>query len=431
MTKRFAFGLGLRGKLIVTVVTGVLLGFAIIGSYRLYQAKLDLMNDIRNSGQERATLIAEAMANLVVGYDYSNMESLADRIVTLQDVNRITVLNHAGKTMVSRARQGGSNAPFLRFEAPITFSGQRVGTVELLISLERLKAMTDITYRNIILVLIFFATCLSFLIYQTTSRAIIKPIGHIRDLMKSILDNPGGGAPRQIEFMGKDDIGELTGIFNSMNAKVYEYQQRLQEKYDRADSALMATNEQLKARTLELEQAIALVERMATTDSLTDMPNRRHFDDCLATAFARAARFNEPLCLILLDVDFFKQINDQYGHAAGDYVLQELARLIKSRTRETDVCARLGGDEFAILLYHAGIDDARMMADDLAGSVRQHLFAVSGIRLAVTLSMGVAQLKEGMDIETFCASADKALYEAKRRGRNQAAIYPFEAFLTG
>lgn len=425
MIKRFA--LGLRGKLIVTVVTGVLFCFAFIGTYRLYQAKQGLMTELRDSGQERATLIAEAMANLVVGYDYGNMESLADRIVTLRDVNRITILNHDGKVMVSRVRQGGANNSDLRVEAPILFSGERIGGVELLISLERLKEMTSITYRNIILVLIFFAICLSFLIYQTTSRVIVKPIGHIRDIMKSILDNPGGGAPRQLEITGQDDIGELSGIFNIMNVRVYEYQQRLQDKYDRVDSALMATNEQLKARTLELEKAISLVEQLATTDSLTNMPNRRHFDDSMKTAFARATRFKEPLCLILLDIDYFKQINDQHGHAAGDYVLQEFAMLIKSRTRETDVCTRLGGDEFAILLYHTRLDEGQALADDLVSRVRQHLFTVGKIRLPVTLSTGIAQLGEDMDIETLCAAADKALYEAKRRGRNQAVAYPFEA----
>ena len=421
------FNLGLREKLVVIVVAGIVIGFVLLGAVRLYVAKQSIAEEIDRSGRERIALVAEALSNLIVGYDYSNMESLAERIVKLQDVRQITIRNLDGKIMVTR-NSGDFNQAVkeLRYEAPVLFSGEPVGSVELRISLERHEQTIHATYRNIILGLGFFAVFLGMLLYAVTSRAIIKPIGHFRDLMNGILNDPSGLAQRKLEIASRDEIGELAAIFNTMNDKVHDYQQRLQEKYILADSALLATNEQLKARTEELEKALTQVEHLATTDCLTELPNRRHFDSFLATTIPRAVRFGEPVCMILVDVDNFKQINDQYGHGVGDYVLQELAKLFKARTRETDICARLGGDEFAFLLYRAGTEEALALSQDLLRIVRAHPFVADDAKLHVMLSIGIAQISPDIPgAEALYGTADKALYEAKRRGRSQVVVYPF------
>ncbi|TCV82981.1 sensor domain-containing diguanylate cyclase [Sulfurirhabdus autotrophica] len=427
MSKNFSFGL--RGKLVVIVVTGIVIGFTIIGVFRLNQAKQKIILEMNRSGNERVTLIAEAFSNLIIGYDYSNMESLSERIAKQDDVLQIDVRNKAGKIMVSRISDDytPSSSKDLLFKSVIQFGGEPAGSVELKISLKRLETTIHETYTNIILEQVFFAIFLSILIFVVTSRVIVKPIGHFRDLMNTILNNPSESSHQKLVIKNKDEIGDLALIFNSMNNQVHEYQQRLKDKYNLADSALVATNEQLKIRTADLEKALRLVEQLAITDSLTNLPNRRHFDDYLATTFSRAVRFKEPLCMILLDIDHFKQINDTHGHAAGDYVLKELGKLFKSRIRETDVCARLGGDEFAILLYRAKIDDAMNWSQLLLRIIREHAFTEAGITLTVTLSIGIAQITaDNHSIEALYNATDNALYEAKRRGRNQAVIYPFE-----
>ena len=136
--------------------------------------------------------------------------------------------------------------------------------------------------------------------------------------------------------------------------------------------------------------------------------------------------------MILLDVDHFKRVNDSMGHAAGDCVLQELGKLIRSRTRETDTAARLGGDEFALLLYHTNKTEAMKLADDLLTLIREHPFVCNGNNIPVTLSIGIAHLEAELnDIEALYAAADHALYEAKHRGRNQLVVHPFQNGVDG
>lgn len=421
------FNLGLREKLVVIVVFATVLGFSLLGSFRLYVAKQDIAEETERSGRERIALVAEALSNLLVGYDYSNMESLAERIVKLQDVQQITVRNLTGKIMVSRnSSEFNETVKEQRYEAPVLFLGETIGSVELRISLERHEQKMRKTYINIILWLSFFALFLGLLLYAVTSKAIIKPIGHFRDLINGILNDPSGLAQRKLVITSRDELGELAAIFNTMNEKVHDYQQRLQEKYILADSTLLAINEQLKTRTEELEKALTQVERLATTDSLTELPNRRHFDNFLTSAFPRAVRFGEPICLVLVDVDHFKKINDQYGHGAGDYVLQELARLFKARTRETDICARMGGDEFAFLLCRADTEESLVLSQELLRKVGEHSFVANGTKLNVMLSIGIAQISPDIhDGEALYGAADAALYEAKHRGRGQIVVYPF------
>ncbi len=424
---------GLRLKLVAITLAGVLTAFAVVGAFRVHGEKQRVVAEMERSGKERTALIAEAVANLVVGYDYSNLESLAERIIQEEDVQAVVIRNRTGKAMVSRARPSLPGQAVLTFEAPVMFNGHPVGRVEFTLSLARMEAQIAKVYREVLLEQSFFALFLGLLIYLGTSLFIVRPIGRLTRYMKTILETPDGTVIAPLEAHDRDELGELARIFNELQAKVREARERLQQKIDLAGTALMATNEQLQARTQELEsrsreleKALALVERLAVTDSLTELRNRRYFDDALAAAFARAQRFDEPLCLVLADVDHFKRINDTFGHAAGDAVLQALAGAFRNRTRDTDVVARLGGDEFAFLLYRTGPEEGRLFAEDLLARAAALRFRFDGQEVAVSLSIGLT-CSSGWahSVEALYGGADEALYEAKRRGRGQAVTYPF------
>ncbi len=424
----------LRVKLVLLLVAGIVIAFTMIGAFRVYVEKQQVIDEMRRSGQERVDMTAEAVANLLVGYDYSNMEALAERIVQQRDVLHVIIRNNNGKVMVARNKPAIPYQSTLSFEAPVIFSNEQIGKVDLQLSLARMESEISRTYRDVVIEQIFFGFFLGVVMYFGAARVIVKPIARISTHMNNILNSKDSVAPAELDMRNQDEIGDLARIFNDLNQKIFDAQQRLRDKIDLAGSALMKTNEQLQQRSHELEQrsqdlekALGLVEKLAVTDSLTDLRNRRYFDDNLAAAFARAQRFNEPICLILLDIDFFKAINDNYGHAAGDIVLQTLARAFKSRTRETDISARLGGDEFSFLLYRTNRDEGIVFAQSLLGMARDLQFSFHDHATRIGLSIGIACNWDDIhSIEALYGAADEALYEAKRRGRNQVVAFPFE-----
>jgi len=415
------------------VIIGIVTSFSVIGAYRLYFEQQRIMTDMTRTGQEQASLIAEAVANMLVGYDYSNMESLVERITQQPDVQRVTIRNRDGKIMVMREKPNAAAGASLDFESPVMFSSKQVGKVELTLLLERASSVIKNTYRSIIIAQIFFGLFLGLLIYFAVSRFIVEPVQRIGQHMKSTLLNEEIAQPEQLGIPNQDELGELAEIFNNLNQQVYETQQRLRNKVDLAGTALMQTNEQLHLRTtelekrsLDLEKALALVEKLAVTDSLTGLHNRRYFDDIFSAAFPRAQRYKESICLALIDVDRFKQINDNFGHRAGDVVLQHLCKLFKGRVRESDTLARLGGDEFACLLYHTSLENAKKLANNCLVLIESQPFEFDGHSINVSISVGIASIHDAPNsVQALYGAADEALYEAKRRGRNQVATFPF------
>ena len=162
----------------------------------------------------------------------------------------------------------------------------------------------------------------------------------------------------------------------------------------------------------------------ALRDALTRAFNKKYFIDRLETEIAYARRHQQPVSLVMFDVDFFKRINDTFGHLAGDYVLARLARVAAGAVRAEDVFARYGGEEFGVICRGVGLANAGVLAERLRTLILAHTFEHEGHRLPVTISAGVAAYPE-VDAKTsteLIAAADEALYEAKRTGRNRVLL---------
>jgi len=190
-----------------------------------------------------------------------------------------------------------------------------------------------------------------------------------------------------------------------------------------------AAEVELKKRNVELQSMLHHVEALAITDPLTGLFNRRRFDDVLRREFAVTKRYGTPLCCLMVDVDYFKRINDLYGHEAGDRVLKGVAGRLTIRLREVDTAARFGGEEFAILLPQTPKQGALVVAERMAAVVRQEHFDFDDGSASVTVSIGLA---DGRDVtgnapEGLVKAADSALYLAKSRGRDQVVVYSSEA----
>lgn len=162
------------------------------------------------------------------------------------------------------------------------------------------------------------------------------------------------------------------------------------------------------------------IYRLTIVDGLTQVFNKRYLLEFLEREMARCLRHGRALSLVLLDLDHFKQVNDTYGHLAGDYVLRELAATLKSRIRKEECFARYGGEEFALVLPETGHENTVYLADKLRNLIEQHAFVFEGKRLPVTFSAGVADLSAAHETAlSFLKAADARLYEAKRAGRNR------------
>jgi diguanylate cyclase (GGDEF)-like protein len=159
--------------------------------------------------------------------------------------------------------------------------------------------------------------------------------------------------------------------------------------------------------------------RLSYTDGLTGLANRRRFMDVLASELARQARSGSQLCLLLIDADHFKDVNDRHGHHAGDAVLRQLAGILMATVRTpTDLPARLGGEEFAVVLPDTRLDEARRVAERLREQVATHVFEDRDQRLRVTVSIGLVSARD-VGLEALLQQADLALYRAKETGRNR------------
>jgi len=167
------------------------------------------------------------------------------------------------------------------------------------------------------------------------------------------------------------------------------------------------------------------LEKMAYYDPLTEIPNRRLFDISLQKEILKDKISNDTSVVIILDLDYFKDINDTYGHPVGDFVLRQIAKLLSDNIRKVDTIARFGGEEFIILIPNTTIDNGFIIADKLRKLIMEKDFHIDNKNIKLTASFGVAELEDNQN-NNFYYKADKALYVAKQSGRNQVQKYEDE-----
>ena len=243
-------------------------------------------------------------------------------------------------------------------------------------------------YKELLFIFIFAIAIIifsSFVIYKK----ILHPIEY---LSQAILAFKNGATNIKQQYFYKDEIGEMIAQFFVMKEKIEKDQKRLEE--------------------------------LATTDPLTQIYNRRAFFEVANSFFNFVKREHSPLAILMLDIDFFKKINDTYGHQAGDMILKHLVQCTQSMLRESDILARYGGEEFIVLLPDTNAQQAILVAQKIRKKIEKTPYNHKGEDIYITISIGLSVYQEGDNsLSDIIQKADEALYKAKENGRNRVQSY--------
>lgn len=226
----------------------------------------------------------------------------------------------------------------------------------------------------------------------------------LRQLTGAVKAMRGGALRQQVAVNGRGEIATLATAFNQMS-----------EELAQSHEALQQSNKTI------LEQATQLKE-MSIRDALTDLYNRRHFDEQAQQLFDQSVRHGHPMTVVMGDIDFFKRINDTYSHATGDVVLKQIAEILRTHMRISDVVARYGGEEFVILLPETPLPQAAALCDKLRQVIEHFPWTNVHPELRVTMSMGLCADIAAGTVHAMLSKADTLLYRAKEQGRNRVCF---------
>ncbi len=221
------------------------------------------------------------------------------------------------------------------------------------------------------------------------------------------------------------DLGQLKQVvkfrLDTILEQMSQYREIEQQRYDQAKQEIAAMGERMKdmeSETEALRSRIDIERVQAKTDALTGIPNRLAWEERFEQEVARWKRFGTPLVLVVWDVDYFKNVNDRFGHKAGDKVLRTIAHVLADNVRETDFVARYGGEEFAQLMTGSSLEECLPVIEKLRAAIETTGFHFRDERVTITASCGLTDFRDGDTPDQCFERADKALYRAKDAGRN-------------
>ena len=417
---RFRFGV--RQKVLLVLLIVLLSALSISGWLALREEKANLLKEIDQRGSYISRFVAKSLAFSVVGYDYHTIQLLLDELTSSDEIDYAKVTNAKNNIMgesgsaawdddVEQAARKG----LVMFSNSIRIDDETVGTLYLGLSTahitSRLENQKFTLFKREALITLLIALGE----FIALSYIIVRPVGRITDFLRSNVDEDGqliGSIP----MVSNDEFGQLAHQFNALGDQLNEANKKLHSKIESADRRLLETNRQLK----QLNDEFKL---LSITDPLTGLFNRRHFDELMETEVGLSNRHGDPNSILLIDIDFFKAINDTYGHYVGDIVLKTLTGVLQENLRRTDAICRIGGEEFAVLCKRADKSGAMEIAEKLRAVIEKTPMTPDGDdELTITVSIGVASVPcntKGTTPKQLFKDVDTALYYSKNHGRNR------------
>ncbi|ALC87206.1 chemotaxis protein CheY [Bacillus sp. FJAT-22090] len=265
------------------------------------------------------------------------------------------------------------------------------------------------------------------LLFHTYFYPFLQLNGHVEEMYLSLKDHEGKDVPLLLNAKSfkQDDVEGVDCVFMQMGKRI-DYEQQIRSAKKQAEEALREKNQALDKleqlhKEIETKQSLLMelntkLEKLSVTDSLTGLKNRRFFMERLEEHIVLFQKNNLPFSLLIIDIDFFKKVNDTWGHLIGDRVLIKLAEILNSTFKVEDIVARYGGEEFVVLLPDANKEKAKEKAEEFRRAVQSAEWKIDQI---VTVSIGVATIQNGDSDMLIISNADQALYTSKENGRNR------------
>lgn len=376
--------------------------------------------------QELLRSILQGMYNLpiVVGVKIESLDHKMDLQIgtVFNEQNEVTYFDAMGNPTEQQLFGLGAKSLF-DYQFPIHYQGPAFDE-DILLGQVTLYSNDHLVFERVkygfflILINSLIKTfALWFIIYFFIKKYLGRPLEEFT--LKIQQQNTQSPQPIELEipWTDKNELLILKDSYNQMIQRLNGHQHELLKLNQELD-------EKVKARTFDLEQAKESAEKLAYSDPLTHLSNRRAFFDFGQQMLDQSYQQKTPLSLIMLDIDYFKKLNDTYGHALGDKALQAFANTLQNHLRPADLLGRLGGEEFAVLLPNTAETEALAIAQTLRQQISQIELEHNQQFIQFTVSLGVVESNlESTNIDALLAQADKALYVSKNKGRNQVTAY--------
>lgn len=414
---------GIRQKVLLMLMLVLLTTLTISSWFTLNEEKERILKEINTRGNDITRFVSKSLIYSVVGYDYHTIDLLLKEITLSDEVDYAKVVNSRGKVMSQTGTLVHDNSRMKLFSHEINLDNEKLGKLTLGINTSlALKHINSQRFkylkREILITLI-----IAFGEFFALSYIIIRPVRTISKSLGTIGDDKKAGV---IPIPSNDEFGQLATQFNTLNQQLNDANCQLQSRVDSADQQLKKNIVALQAQKKELRLMSDKFLKLAITDDLTNLYNRRYFEEQLEKEISLTHRHGDTVSIIITDIDHFKAVNDTYGHARGDEVLREMAATLRNRIRKTDIVCRIGGEEFVIICKRADKNTAIEIAETLRQTIQELPIPIAHTTVHITVSSGIATLTT----ENFKHYADKlyhfadvALYYSKENGRNAVTHY--------
>lgn len=414
MIKTIFSSLKYRIAITVFVLEAIMLTFVLWNTFSFIE--IQAQEDLDNRHLIVVELIKQITSNSIFSEEYDDLQQYIEQIAQDPEIINIAIQNKNGIIIAHSDFQKVGQQAIENTVSPhhywITKRLPKLGTIEIEFSLQRIKKQLYKAKRLGIGIAIagMFVIAISGLMFGFL---LTHKLGSLTKVISKFKES---GEYNSLEITGNDEIAMLSNAFNHMSDKINKYIERIESDKDLLEIRVTERTKELEEAKHRLVDANEQLQKLSITDHLTGLYNRIKIEELLQSEKKRRERYKNVFSVILLDIDNFKYVNDNYGHDVGDDALITAARILAQNIRLADDVGRWGGEEFIIVCPETDQKGAFNLAEKLRKIFEQTDFNMAG---KITCSFGTAEIGDSENIKGLIKRSDLALYKAKKQGRNR------------